>query len=84
MIEAHELTKRYGDKTAVHTLSFTIAPGTVTGFHRAPLALRRHHHRRRDWEWGYYVFGSAIEVVLLALVIVHSARWQRAPVTAHS
>ena len=36
MIEAHELTKRYGDKTAVHTLSFTIAPGTVTGFHRAP------------------------------------------------
>jgi hypothetical protein len=35
-------------------------------------------------EWGYYVFGSAIEVVLLALVIVHPARWQRAPVTAHS
>lgn len=35
-------------------------------------------------EWGYYVFGSAIEVVLLALVIVHSVRWQRAPVTAHS
>ena len=32
MIEAHELTKRYGDKTAVHSLSFTIAPGTVTGF----------------------------------------------------
>jgi ABC-type lipopolysaccharide export system ATPase subunit len=32
MIQAHQLTKRYGDKTAVHTLSFTIAPGTVTGF----------------------------------------------------
>ncbi|MFI7744765.1 ATP-binding cassette domain-containing protein, partial [Kocuria rhizosphaericola] len=32
MIEAHELTKRYGNKTAVHTLSFTVAPGTVTGF----------------------------------------------------
>ena len=32
MIEAHELTKRYGDTTAVHSLSFTIAPGTVTGF----------------------------------------------------
>ena len=32
MIEAHELTKRYGDKTAVHTVSYTIAPGTVTGF----------------------------------------------------
>jgi ABC-2 type transport system ATP-binding protein len=32
MIEAHELTKRYGDTTAVHFLSFTIAPGTVTGF----------------------------------------------------
>ena len=31
MIEAHELTKRYGDTTAVHSLSFTIAPGTVTG-----------------------------------------------------
>jgi ABC-type multidrug transport system ATPase subunit len=25
MIEAHELTKRYGDTTAVHSLSFTIA-----------------------------------------------------------
>src|SRR4051794_27204110 len=24
MIEAHELTKRYGDTTAVHSLSFTI------------------------------------------------------------
>ncbi len=32
MIEAHELTKRYGDKTAVDTLSFTIAPDIVTGF----------------------------------------------------
>src|ERR671933_348157 len=32
MIEACELTKRYGDTTAVHSLSFTIAPGTVTGF----------------------------------------------------
>src|SRR6188472_4399552 len=32
MIEAHELTKRYGDTTAVHSLSFTIAPGTLTGF----------------------------------------------------
>ena len=32
MIQAHQLTKRYGDKTAMHTLSFTIAPGTVTGF----------------------------------------------------
>src|SRR3712207_1973243 len=31
MIEAHELTKRYGGTTAVHSLSFTIAPGTVTG-----------------------------------------------------
>ena len=32
MIEARELTKRYGDTAAVHFLSFTIAPGTVTGF----------------------------------------------------
>lgn len=32
MIEARELTKRYGDTTAVHSLGFTIAPGTVTGF----------------------------------------------------
>jgi ABC-2 type transport system ATP-binding protein len=32
MIEAHELTKRYGDKTAVGGISFTIAPGSVTGF----------------------------------------------------
>jgi ABC-2 type transport system ATP-binding protein len=26
------LTKRYGDKTAVHDLSFTVRPGIVTGF----------------------------------------------------
>jgi ABC-2 type transport system ATP-binding protein len=32
MIQARELTKRYGDTTAVHSLSFTIARGTVTGF----------------------------------------------------
>ena len=32
MIEAHHLTKRYGDKTAVEDLSFTVRPGIVTGF----------------------------------------------------
>jgi ABC-2 type transport system ATP-binding protein len=31
-IEAHGLTKRYGRKTAVDGLSFTVAPGRVTGF----------------------------------------------------
>ena len=28
MIEAHDLTKRYGDKTAVDHISFTVEPGT--------------------------------------------------------
>jgi ABC-2 type transport system ATP-binding protein len=32
MIEARDLTKRYGDKTAVDHLSFTVEPGKVTGF----------------------------------------------------
>jgi len=32
VIEARDLTKRYGDKLAVDHLSFTVAPGTVTGF----------------------------------------------------
>lgn len=32
MIEAQQLTKRYGGTTAVDGISFTIAPGTVTGF----------------------------------------------------
>jgi len=32
MIEAHDLTKRYGPKTAVDSISFTVEPGTVTGF----------------------------------------------------
>jgi ABC-2 type transport system ATP-binding protein len=32
MIEAHCLTKRYGDRVAVSGLSFTVRPGTVTGF----------------------------------------------------
>ena len=32
MIEARDLTKRYGDKVAVDHLSFTVQPGRVTGF----------------------------------------------------
>src|SRR5580698_8751280 len=32
MIEAHDLTKRYGDKLAVDQLSFAVRPGVVTGF----------------------------------------------------
>jgi ABC-2 type transport system ATP-binding protein len=32
MIEATSLTKRYGDRPAVQDVSFTCAPGTVTGF----------------------------------------------------
>src|SRR5690242_16178329 len=32
MIEATNLTKRYGDKLAVDDLSFTVRPGRVTGF----------------------------------------------------
>ncbi len=32
MIAATELAKRYGDKTVVSDLTFTVRPGTVTGF----------------------------------------------------
>jgi ABC-2 type transport system ATP-binding protein len=32
MIEAHNLTKRYGDTTAVSDLTFTVKSGIVTGF----------------------------------------------------
>src|SRR5512132_2682855 len=32
MIEAHGLTKRYGDRLAVDDLSFAVRPGVVTGF----------------------------------------------------
>ncbi|MCX5384289.1 ATP-binding cassette domain-containing protein [Streptomyces sp. NBC_00083] len=32
VIEVNELTKRYGGKTAVDRLSFTVRPGQVTGF----------------------------------------------------
>jgi ABC-2 type transport system ATP-binding protein len=32
MIQVHELTKRYGTKTAVDRLTFTARPGQVTGF----------------------------------------------------
>lgn len=31
MIRAENLTKRYGDRTVVRDLSFTVRPGTVTG-----------------------------------------------------
>lgn len=32
MIEVRELTKRYGDKTAVNRLSFSVKPRQVSGF----------------------------------------------------
>ncbi|AGP52701.1 hypothetical protein M271_05370 [Streptomyces rapamycinicus NRRL 5491] len=32
MIEARQLTKRYGDKLAVDELTFSVNPGVVTGF----------------------------------------------------
>jgi ABC-2 type transport system ATP-binding protein len=32
MIQARDLTKRYGDKIAVDHMSFTVEPGRVTGF----------------------------------------------------
>ncbi|MFE2978827.1 ABC transporter ATP-binding protein [Streptomyces sp. NPDC059258] len=32
MITAHGLTKRYGDRTVVQDLDFTVRPGAVTGF----------------------------------------------------
>src|SRR3982074_1585524 len=32
MIEARDVSKRYGDKTAVNELTFTVKPGVVTGF----------------------------------------------------
>src|SRR5437667_5465807 len=32
MIEAQNLTKRYGETTAVDGLTFTVRPGVVTGF----------------------------------------------------
>jgi ABC-2 type transport system ATP-binding protein len=32
VIEVRQLTKRYGDKTAVEDLTFTVRPGIVTGF----------------------------------------------------
>jgi len=32
VIEVESLTKRYGSTLAVDDLSFTVAPGTVTGF----------------------------------------------------
>jgi ABC-2 type transport system ATP-binding protein len=32
MIEAKNLTKKYGDKTAVDDLTFTVQPGIITGF----------------------------------------------------
>jgi hypothetical protein len=46
MIEAEQLTKRYGDKTAVEDLSFTVRPGIVTGFLGVPARIRS--WRRED------------------------------------
>jgi ABC-2 type transport system ATP-binding protein len=41
MIEAKNLTKTYGDKTAVDDLTFTVQPGIITGF-LGPTLLVRH------------------------------------------
>jgi ABC-type phosphonate transport system ATPase subunit len=46
MVEAHELTQRYGDKTAVDSISSTIAPGSVTGFLGLDGPLRVSFHER--------------------------------------
>ena len=40
MIEANGLTKRYGDKTAVDGITFTVEPGIVTGFLAGLLLVR--------------------------------------------
>jgi ABC-2 type transport system ATP-binding protein len=50
MIEAHGLTKRYGDTTAAHFLGFTIAPGTVTGF-LGPNGAGKSTSMRMIWDW---------------------------------
>lgn len=61
VIEVNELTKRYGGRTAVDRLSFTVRPGQVTGFlgpngagkttptsdPRPGRAHPRHRHRQR-------------------------------------
>jgi ABC-type lipopolysaccharide export system ATPase subunit len=49
VIEAHQLTKRYGDKAAVEDLSFTVHPGVVTGF-LGPKAI---HTSRSAWASGW-------------------------------
>ena len=38
MIEARQLTKRYGEKTAVDGLDFTVKPGTVDRASSGPTA----------------------------------------------
>ena len=40
MIEVNGLIKRYGEKTAVNGLTFTVQPGLVTGFLGATMMLR--------------------------------------------
>ena len=47
MIEARDLTKRYGDKLAVDHLSFTVEPGRVTGF-LGPERRGQVHHDAAD------------------------------------
>ena len=47
MIEAKDLTKRYGDTLAVDDLSFTVHPGVVTGFN--------------DLSWPLHEVGALLE-----------------------
>ena len=68
MIEAHELTERYGDTTAVHSLSFTIAPGTVTVFNTVG----------ESWDWAFfYGLSIGLEVLLLAFILRSAWTWPR-------
>ena len=57
MIEIQQLTKVYGDKTAVDDLTFAVRPGVVTGFlgPNEPPWVRRRVCGLRDLQVGVAV-----------------------------
>ena len=50
LIEARDLTKRFGDKLAVDHLSFSVEPGRVTGF-LGPNGAGKSTTMRLVWGW---------------------------------
>jgi hypothetical protein len=73
MIEAYALTERYGERTAVEVLSFTVRPGAVTGIGRSYAANRAPLHEVGAMQEARAIHtGRSADNHLLTLAAIHT------------